>query len=73
MNVWPEQAARIDRDPATITPRDAVQFGPHGLRETGAARKLMAVLAEAGWLVLLPDGEVIDGMARKLAFRIVRP
>jgi hypothetical protein len=70
---WPEQAVRIDRDPTTITPRDVVQLGPHGLRETGAARKLMAALAEAGWLVQLPDGEVIDGMARKLAFRIVRP
>ncbi len=70
---WPEQARRINRDPATITPKDAVQFGPNALREAKAVRKLMAVLADLGWLVLLPDGEVIDGIARKLAYRIVRP
>jgi hypothetical protein len=69
---WPEQAARIDRDPATVTPKDVVQFGPNALRETVLVRKLMAVLAEAGWLVLLPEGEAIGGIVRKLSYRIVK-
>ena len=69
---WPEQARRIDRDPATITPKDAMQYGPNALREAKVARKLMATLADSGWLVALPEGEVIGGAARKLAYRIVR-
>lgn len=70
---WPEQARRIDRDPATITPKDAVQFGPNSMREARTVRKLMAVLADMGWLAPLPEGETIGGAARKLAYRIVRP
>lgn len=70
---WPEQAQRLDRDPATITPKDAMQYGPNALREAKTARKLMAVLADSGWLVELPDGPVIGGMTRKLAYQIVRP
>lgn len=69
---WPEQAQRIDRDPATITPKDAMQYGPNALREAKVARKLMATLADSGWLVALPEGEVIGGAARKLAYQIVR-
>lgn len=69
---WPEQAARIDRDPSTLTPKDVVQFGPNALRETALVRKLMKVLADAGWLVALDEGEVVGGIARKLAYRIVR-
>jgi hypothetical protein len=72
LECWPEQAARIDRDPATVTPKDVVQYGPNALRETVLVRKLMAVLAEAGWLVPLPEGEAVNGIARKLAYRIVR-
>jgi hypothetical protein len=72
LDTWPEQAARIDRDPATVTPKDIVQYGPNALRETAQVRKLMAALADAGWLVLLPEGETIGGITRKLAYRIVR-
>jgi hypothetical protein len=72
LETWPEQAVRIDRDPATVTPKDVVQFGPNALRETAQVRKLMAALAEAGWLVLLPEGETIGGITRKLSYRIVR-
>jgi hypothetical protein len=72
LDKWLEQARRIDREPATITPKDIVQYGPNALRETAQVRKLMAVLAEAGWLVLLPEGETIGGITRKLAYRIVK-
>jgi len=54
-------------------PKDSVQFGPNPMRETATVRKLMTVLADSGWLVILPDGVVIDGKARKLAYRIVMP
>ena len=70
---WPEQARRIDRDPATITPKDAMQYGPNALREAKVARKLMGALADSGWLVALPEGALVGGMARKLAYQIVRP
>ncbi|MCF8486117.1 MAG: DUF3987 domain-containing protein [Rhodobacteraceae bacterium] len=70
---WPEQAQRMDRDPATVTPKDAMQYGPNALREAKVARKLMGTLADSGWLVALAEGEVIGGVARKLAYRIVRP
>lgn len=69
---WPEQARRLDRDPASITPKDAMQYGPNALREAKVARKLMATLADSGWLVAMPEGEMIGGAARKLAYRIVR-
>ena len=72
LDIWPEQARRIDRDPVFVTPKDIVQYGPNALRETALVRKLMAALADAGWLVLLPEGEAVDGIARKLAYRIVR-
>lgn len=70
---WPEQARRIDRDPATITPKDAMQYGPNALREAKVARRLMGALADSGWLVALPEGALVGGMARKLAYQIVRP
>lgn len=70
---WQEQARRMDRDPATITPKDAMQYGPNALREAKTARKLMATLADSGWLAALPEGEVIGGVSRKVAYRIVRP
>ena len=72
LNIWPKRAQGQDRDPATITPKDVVQFGPNAMRETKTARRLMALLAEYGWLVPLPDGTEIAGIARKLAYRIVR-
>ncbi len=71
LNSWPKLASGQDRDPATITPKDVVQFGPNALRETKTARRLMAVLAEYGWLIALPDGTEIAGIARKLAYRII--
>jgi hypothetical protein len=71
LQIWPKLARGQDRDLATITPKDVVQFGPNALRETRTARRLMAVLAEYGWLIALPDGTEIAGIARKLAYRII--
>ena len=69
---WAEKAMRLDRDPETITARDIVQHGPNAMRVTKTASKLMAVLADHGWLVTLSPGTEIDGIARKQAYRIVR-
>ena len=69
---WPKLASGQGRDPATITPKDVVQFGPNALRETKTVRRLMALLAEYGWLVALPDGTEIAGIVSKLSYQIVR-
>jgi hypothetical protein len=69
---WPELAVRIDRVPATIISEDVAHHGPNALRETVMVRKPMALLADAGWLVMLPEGKVIGGIARKLAYPILR-
>lgn len=72
LDSWPKLARGQDRDPATITPKDVVQFGPNALRETKTVQKLLGLLADYGWLVALPDGTEIAGIARKLSYRIVR-
>ena len=69
---WADKATGRQLDPDTITARDIVQWGPSALRETKTVRKLLAVLADYGWLVALPPGSQIDGVARKQAYRIVR-
>lgn len=55
-----------------ITPRDVVRNGPNRMRETTAVREAMAVLERHGWLIRLPEGAEVDGIARREAFRIVR-
>lgn len=72
LDSWPAIAAKSNRDPNSIVPRDVVYSGPGSLRETATARKLMATLASHGWLVELDTGEVVDGKSRQLAYRIVR-
>ena len=72
MDFWPDRAIRENRDPGTIVARDIVLWGPSAMRETKKAQRLAMVLAEYGWLAVLDPGTVVDGSARKLAFRIVR-
>jgi len=55
-----------------VTIRDIVRLGPNQLRETKKAREPVAMLEKAGWLARLPEGTVVQGMARKEAYRIVR-
>ena len=69
---WDGVAAGQNRDPLTIVPRDVVTMGPNSLRETTTVKKLMAILADHGWLVQLEKGALIDGLSRQLAYRIVR-
>lgn len=48
-----------------ILPGDVVQMGPNSLRETKTAKAVLATLAQFGWLVPLPAGDVVRGAARK--------
>lgn len=54
-----------------ILPSDIVQRAPvRALRDRPAAKKAIAMLVEAGWLVPLEQGAVVRGAARKEAYRI---
>jgi hypothetical protein len=72
MGIWQTMAVSQNRDPLTLVPRDVVNFGPNSIRETVTVKKLMKVLADHGWLAQLDAGTVIDGKARRLAYRVVR-
>lgn len=72
LDSWPKIAIAMNRDPRTITPRDALRNGPNALRETATLKKLMSVLEGHGWLRALEVGTVIDGKARQSAYRIER-
>lgn len=57
-----------------VLPGDVVQRAPiRSLRESPAARASIAMLVKHGWLVALPKGAEVRGVARKEAYRIVRP
>lgn len=52
--------------------RDVVQRGPNRLRDRRKVMQAIAMLVEAGWLAPLDAGTVLDGSARRQAWRIVR-
>lgn len=54
-----------------ITPRDVVQYGPNRLRESSTAKAALTILVKHRWLIRLPEGAVVQGKARKEAYRIV--
>ena len=55
-----------------VTTREVAQSGPNVLRETKAARAVMQVSEQHGWLMPLPQGSVVRGAAPKEAWRVVR-
>lgn len=56
-----------------VTPSEIVRHAPtRDLRERPAAKKAIATLIEAGWLVAMEKGAIVRGAARKEAYRIVR-
>lgn len=59
-------------DKSWVTLREIVRNGPNRLRESPEAKKAALLLVEHGWLVPLPPGTVIDGQARRQAWRIIR-
>lgn len=50
--------------------RDAMRLGPNNLREGPKLKAAIQMLAEYGWLTPFPIGTVIDGKARREAWRI---
>lgn len=56
-----------------VMPSEVLQRAPiRALRESPAARVSLSMLVKHGWLVELPEGAVVRGKARKVAYRIVR-
>ncbi|WP_374763253.1 YfjI family protein [Yunchengibacter salinarum] len=65
VNGWPEP---------DVLPGDVLQKAPtRALRDREAARRALARLVDAGWLVPHEAGAVVRGKARREAYRIVRP
>lgn len=56
-----------------VTVREIVRNGPNRLRESPEALKAAQLLADHGWLVPIPPGTKIDGVARKQSWRVIRP
>ena len=52
--------------------REVVRLGPNPLRESPKARAALGILEKHGWLILLDEGTVVRGSARKEAWRIVK-
>lgn len=58
---------------AQILPSEVVRHAPiRALRESPAAKAALATLEKHGWVVRLPEGTEVRGVARKEAFHIVR-
>jgi Protein of unknown function (DUF3987) len=51
---------------------DLYQRGPAAIREAAAARKVVGVLEDHGWLIRIVEGAMIAGTYRREAWRIVR-
>ena len=69
---WSDKTKGRELNLDTITARDIVPLGPNALRETKTVRRLLAVLADHGWLVALPPRIEIGGVVTRKAYRIVR-
>ena len=69
---WPKKAADEGRNADFVLPRDIQQLGPSQFRGQGKYKPLVTLLCEYGWLVKLDPGTLIDGSARKEAYRIER-
>lgn len=59
-------------DKPWLTLREVVRLGPNSLREGPKARKAVELLVEYGWLIPMKKRAVIDGQAKREAWRIVR-
>ena len=55
-----------------ITIREIVRLGPNSLRESPEAKKAVQMLVDHHWLIPMPSGTEIEGVARREAWRIVQ-
>jgi len=51
---------------------DLYQRGPAAIREAAAARKVVGILEDHGWLVRIAEGAVVASVRRREAWRVVR-
>ena len=56
-----------------ISIREIVRHGPNSLRDSRSARKLVDVLVQHRWLILVADVAIVAGQRTREAWRIVRP
>lgn len=63
LDSWPHQE---------VTSSEILNRGPNSIRDRARLSKPLMQLVLNGWLMPLPEGEVIRGAARKEAYRIVR-
>jgi len=61
-----------DWDESNISATDAAQFGPNSIRDAGRAAAALELLANKSWLEPLPDGGIVRGKRRRVAWRIRR-
>ena len=62
---------RLWNEPTVSLP-DIYQRGPTAIRDAAAARKVVRILEDHGWLIRIVEGAVIAGAHRREAWRIVR-
>jgi Protein of unknown function (DUF3987) len=72
LDSWPAKARAEGRIAEFIVPSDIAKHGPNSLRVTEIAKKHLRILMAHGWVSLMPPNTEVDGVARKLAYRIVR-
>jgi hypothetical protein len=63
---------RTWQDSAISLP-DIYQRGPNAIRDQAAARRMVGILEEHGWLSKIPGGAVVGEQHRRDAWKIVRP
>lgn len=51
---------------------DVYQFGPRAIREKATAARMVAILADHGWLIRVEGGGRVSGHYRRDVFRIVK-
>ena len=55
-----------------VTIKAVSNYGPNQIRERKAAKKLIPILEDHGWLIAEPGGAVVKGEKARTAWRVVR-
>ena len=63
----------INRGKALVHLADVYQFGPNAIRTKATAIKAMTVLEAHDWVIRLPGGTKVDGVARRDVWRLNLP
>jgi hypothetical protein len=55
---------------SVISLPDIYQKGPNAIREKATARRMVGILVDHGWLLLVTGGAVVAGHHRREAWRV---